>query len=519
MPAPPSFRCLAASLALLAALFASAIPAAANENARQQWLDAYLQMERADRFANDGENTSALADYQAARLRLEKLARDFPHWNTPMIAYRLEYCRMRLEKLLGQTDDATTSLNRDDLLKLLKEEQARNLRLNAELDHRRQEPPAPTPAPTAAEPEPKPAPPPAPATASDQPAPAPAAPLPALPQEATDHRLALTAAQLDADRLARDNARLQESLAKALERAQTAETSASSWKKAAAGAEKIRQSLAEILLERDALALAARQAELDRLDRDSKINVLSQQLADAERRARTPSNHRAADRDFNSDEWRRQAIALEQKIAPFLAREEENRSQEQALSQLKTKAWAVENNGDAASAARYWTLLADKMPADPMPALRAAVWYSRLADGDHARAWADHFFQRSFPDASQLLLLASTMLEQGQWERSLALAAWAVAQAPDSADAWHTLGAVFVAAALLTPGEAQFRHALDLNPKHAPSLAALAVLLAVAKPPRLQEAKTLYQQAIAAGSPPEPALENIFATLSGEHSP
>ena len=142
-----------------------------------------------------------------------------------------------------------------------------------------------------------------------------------------------------------------------------------------------------------------------------------------------------------------------------------------------------------------------------------------MADADNARAWSDHFFQCSFPDSNQLLLLASTMLEQGQWERSLALAAWAVAQAPDSADAWHTLGAVFVAAALLAPGEAQFRHALDLNPKHAPSLSALAVLLAVAKPPRLQEAKTFYQQAIAAGSPPEPALENIFATPSGEQSP
>lgn len=487
----PSLRSLSVLLVLLVVLGAAALPAAENENARQQWLDAYLYIERADRFASAGENAKALADYQAARLRLEKLAADFPQWNAPMIAYRLEYCRTRLDKLQTQPGDDDVGLNRDELLKLLKEEQARNLRLSAEIDRLRQ-----TPLPAE----------------SVQPS---QAPEPATP----DHRLALTAAQLDADRLARDNARLQENLAKALERAQTAEASEIAWRKAAAGAEKIRLNLADVLLQRDALAEAVQQAELDRLDRDSKINVLTQQLADAERRAQIPLNHRANAPGFNPDEWRRQVNALEQKIAPFLAREEENRRQEQTLSQLKAKAWAVENNGDVASAARYWALLAEKLPTDPMPALRAAVWYGRLADNDNARGWADQFFQRSFPDSNQLLLLASTMLEQGQWERSLALAAWAVAQAPDSADAWHTLGAVFVSAALLTPGEAQFRHALDLNPKHAPSLSALAVLLAVSKPPRLQEAKTFYERAIAAGSPPEPALETIFATLSGEQSP
>lgn len=493
MPVSPSLHSLSVLLVLLVVLSAAALPAAENENARQQWLDAYLHIERADRFASAGENAKALADYQAARLRLEKLAADFPQWNVPMIAYRLEYCRTRLDKLQTGPDGSGAGLSRDDLLKLLKEEQARNLRLSAELDRLRQ---TPRPAESVQ-------------TEPDQP-----------PEPADqNHRLALTAAQLDADRLARDNARLQESLAKAHERAQAAEASEIAWKKAAAGAEKIRQSLADVLLQRDALAQAVQQAELDRLDCDSKINVLTQQLADAERRARIPTNRRADAPGFSPDEWRRQAVALEQKIAPFLAREEENRRQEQTLSQLKAKAWAAENNGDPASAARYWALLAEKLPADHIPALRAAVWYGHLADADNARAWSDHFFQCSFPDSNQLLLLASTMLEQGQWERSLALAAWAVAQAPDSADAWHTLGAVFVAAALLAPGEAQFRHALDLNPKHAPSLSALAVLLAVAKPPRLQEAKTFYQQAIAAGSPPEPALENIFATPSGEQSP
>ncbi|HOG50366.1 MAG TPA: hypothetical protein PKY10_07240, partial [Lentisphaeria bacterium] len=385
-----SLRSLYVLLILLVVLGAATLPAAENENARQQWLDAYLHIERADRFASAGENAKALADYQAARLRLEKLAADFPQWNAPMIAYRLEYCRTRLNKLQTRPDGGDPGLNRDDLLKLLKEEQARNLRLSAELDRLRQ---APLPAESAQ---------------PDQP-PESAAP---------DHRLALTAAQLDADRLARDNARLQESLAKALERAQTAETSEIAWRKAATGAEKIRQSLADALFQRDALAQAVQQAELDRLDCDSKINVLTQQLVDAERRARIPTNRRTDAPDFNPDEWRRQIIALEQKIAPFLAREEENRRQEQTLTQLKAKAWAAENNGDAASAARYWTLLADKLPTDPMIALRAAVWYGRLADSDNARAWADHFFQRSFPDSNQLLLLASTMLEQGQWERS-----------------------------------------------------------------------------------------------------
>ncbi|NLF60064.1 MAG: hypothetical protein GX574_02830, partial [Lentisphaerae bacterium] len=49
--------------------------------------------------------------------------------------------------------------------------------------------------------------------------------------------------------------------------------------------------------------------------------------------------------------------------------------------------------------------------------------------------------------------------------------------------------------------------------------AALAVLLAVSNPPRLTEAQTYYQQALAAGSAPEPALEKLFAPLAGEHTP
>lgn len=483
-------------------LFSAAAPGAENEKARQQWLDVYLQIERADRLAGAGENARALADYQAACLRLEKLAADFPQWNAPMIAYRLDYCRLRLENLRRLSDDTIPNLGRHDLLRLLQEEQSRNLRLCAELDRLRATagpPPETTQLPSPVQLTPQP-------PASEQ-------------SQAPDQRLALTTAQLDADRLARDNARLKDSLAEAMERTRKAETSELAWKKAAAGADRIRQTLAEVLLQRDTLAETARQAELDRQDRDAKIAVLTSQLADAEKRARTPMNHRAADPEFDPDAWRRKISALEQKVAPIIAREEENRRQEQVLTQLKTNAWAAENNEDPASAARYWALLADKRPEDPLTALRAAVWYGRLNDTHQTRAWADRFFERSFPDTDRLRLLAATMLAQGQWERSLALAAWAVAQTPDQADAWHTLGAVFVAVGLLTPGEAQLRHALDLNPQHAPSLAALAVLLAVSNPPRLTEAQTYYQQALAAGSAPEPALEKLFAPLAGEHTP
>ncbi len=58
--------------------------------------------------------------------------------------------------------------------------------------------------------------------------------------------------------------------------------------------------------------------------------------------------------------------------------------------------------------------------------------------------------------------------------------------------------------------ETELKRACQLRPEDPEAPFNLAVLLAAAKPPRLQEAKTFYQTALKNGAQPDPGLDRVL---------
>ena len=56
----------------------------------------------------------------------------------------------------------------------------------------------------------------------------------------------------------------------------------------------------------------------------------------------------------------------------------------------------------------------------------------------------------------------------------------------------------------------QFRRAYELNDKDGETVFNLAVLLSTRQPPRLDDARVLYQKAIALGVARDPGLDRLF---------
>ena len=64
---------------------------------------------------------------------LDRIRRDYPHWNPQMIAYRLADCRMKLVELQLRTQGSIETLGVEDLKRQLRVEIEKNERLSRNL--------------------------------------------------------------------------------------------------------------------------------------------------------------------------------------------------------------------------------------------------------------------------------------------------------------------------------------------------------------------------------------------------
>lgn len=438
---------------------------ASEPSIRSEWLDAYLQMERGERMASAAKTEEALAFFQKALAAFQKIAVEFPEWNVRMVAYRIAYCRGRCRDLEESLNINLHAMNIDELKQRLEAEITKNRGLLRE-------------------------------------------------NEALRNSKAIRppdGANRELDKLASENASLKASLAQAQEHARRSELKEHAWKQSAAGADKARQTLTDTLLERDELRIKLKERDLDVADLNAKVKTLLEQLAKADKWANTPYNSANAIKLKEMEEMSSTISKLQTELNAFRQKDKETKIHKKLIAELVKMAAGKEKDGDDASAARYWAAIAKEQPDNPGAALRAAVWFAKIGMTDEANFWGNAFFDKSFSDATLLAALSGELLQMGELDRALALAACAAALQPDKPDPRYVLASVYVAEGFLTAAEAQYRQVLITAPTHVPTLLALATILATSTPQRLTEARNLYITARKNGAPPDTALEIVLA--------
>ncbi|MBP5638621.1 MAG: tetratricopeptide repeat protein [Victivallales bacterium] len=119
-----------AVLLLLVALHLS-FSAFAAETARSEWMRGYVKMESGDRNAATKPN-EALGQYREALEIFERVRRKYPTWNESLLNYRIKYCKEQIEKLGKNAGQASSGMQKDDLVNLTKEQFATITKLNDE---------------------------------------------------------------------------------------------------------------------------------------------------------------------------------------------------------------------------------------------------------------------------------------------------------------------------------------------------------------------------------------------------
>ena len=136
-------------------------------------------------------------------------------------------------------------------------------------------------------------------------------------------------------------------------------------------------------------------------------------------------------------------------------------------------------------------------------------WYWNIEEFDTSNMLMDRYFNTTARNVDPMILLGRVSLDQNDWQRALALTSWAVAADPKNAEGQFSLGAVFLSNAQTALAGTYFRKAVELEPKHADALMALAIVCATSKPANLREAKEFYERAVAAGHPRDEAFEAV----------
>ncbi len=113
-------------------------------------------------------------------------------------------------------------------------------------------------------------------------------------------------------------------------------------------------------------------------------------------------------------------------------------------------------------------------------------------------------------DADVLLALGYAMINLRQPEWAFSYLGRAVALEPANPTLSRLFGGALVDLGWTQAAEHQFAKALQLNPKDPHSAFNLAVLCATANPPRIEEAKKWYEQAVRNGAEKDPRLEAEF---------
>ena len=428
----------------------------ADAAARQLWLDAFLKLSRAEQLANQGKISNAIAAYNDTLKIFMDVHEKYPDWNTSMVAFRISSCRLRLRELETAASPDLFNLSADELRSRLQAEINRNATLAAELEDARQgKKTTETTDSNHAERQ-----------------------IVALRRQVSELETKLKIEQIKVSRMKTDEQ-----------------------------IDVLRQEIADLAIAKEDNEKKIKTLTQNLEAADKQIGDLRKQLAEADQwslagKAESPV---AAE-----NELLKVLVADLRKTVAFLQEKAGIQLKNQAeVEKLERMALDLENKDDAATAARYWHTVSNKFPDSQEPALRAAYWYWNIEEFDTSNMLMDRYFNTTARNVDPMILLGRVSLDQNNWQRALALTSWAVAADPKNAEGQFSLGAVFLSNAQTALAGTYFRKAVELEPKHADALMALAIVCATSKPANLKEAKDFYERAVAAGHPRDEAFEAV----------
>ena len=246
---------------------------------------------------------------------------------------------------------------------------------------------------------------------------------------------------------------------------------------------------------------------------------------------RSDKNDKARNRDQETGRLRRQLALLEAEKIPYTAEEEavlKKGASAPALSQEEppkrkppkpVPAAAAALMADARQAfnnqrypeaeAKYAEVL--KLDSDN-PSIRANLAAIQIEENHLAEAETNLnlALAQDREDPFVLSMVGYLRLRQSRYDEAIDALTRAAAQDNQNADVQNYLGIALMEKGLRGPAETALRRALQISPGFARAHHNLAFIYATQKPPLLELANWHYDKALAAGHPPNPELEKLL---------
>ncbi|MDD7984881.1 tetratricopeptide repeat protein [Lentisphaera marina] len=142
--------------------------------------------------------------------------------------------------------------------------------------------------------------------------------------------------------------------------------------------------------------------------------------------------------------------------------------------------------------------------------MRTGVLYYQLGQLSEAERYLNQAFYQNPDDANILIPLAKSVLDKADYHLGISLLSRAVALKPDNDELRVNLGVALQALGWEKAALAEMEKAYEINDKNAQTALNLAVLYLSQTPKKVNQAKIMYDKALAMGANKSPLLEELL---------
>ncbi|NLF18129.1 MAG: tetratricopeptide repeat protein [Lentisphaerae bacterium] len=174
------------------------------------------------------------------------------------------------------------------------------------------------------------------------------------------------------------------------------------------------------------------------------------------------------------------------------------------------QAVAAEKDGKVEAARWNYERVLAQDSENRLAAQRLGLIAAEQGNDEEAERYLKRAFKLDPDDLQTILPLGFTLLRRQAPDLAVSMLSRAVALEPGNAVAQRCLGLACSSLGWYDAAEVQFRRAHELNRRDGETAFNLAVLLSSRQPPRLDEARTWYQQALDLGVARDPGLDRLF---------
>lgn len=174
------------------------------------------------------------------------------------------------------------------------------------------------------------------------------------------------------------------------------------------------------------------------------------------------------------------------------------------------QAVAAEKDGKVEAARWNYERVLEQDGENKLAAQRLGLLSADHGNDEDAERYLKRAFKLDPDDLQTIMPLGFALLRRQEPDLAVSMLSRAVALEPGNAVAHRCLGLACSSLGWYDAAEVQFRRAQELNSKDGENAFNLAVLLSSRQPPRLQEARQWYEQALALGVARDPGLDRLF---------